>query len=64
MEKSLILAPFCSFVSLNDTQELEPDLVPRSMLKFSKKVREINRKYEQNNNADLDNGVINYAVEE
>lgn len=46
MEKSLILAPFCSFVSLNDTQELEPDLVPRSMLKFSKKVREINRQYE------------------
>jgi hypothetical protein len=34
------------------------------MLKFSKKVREINRQYEQNNNADLDNGVINDAVEE
>jgi len=43
MEKSLILAPFCSFISLNDTQELEPDLAPRSMLRFGKRVREINR---------------------
>lgn len=62
MEKSLILAPYCSLINLDDTQEPEPDLAPKSMLKFGKKVREINRKYEQNNNSDLDNGVINDAI--
>ena len=46
MEKSFILAPYCSYMNLNDTLEQEPELVPRSVLKFSKKVREINRQYE------------------
>ena len=33
-------------------------------IKYGKRVREINRVYEQNNNADLDNGVINEAIEQ
>ena len=43
MEKSLILPPFCSFVGMNDTLEQDSELVPRSVLKFGKKVRKINR---------------------
>ena len=61
LEKSYVLAPFSSFVCLNDTMEEEPEIVS-GVLRFGKKVREINRKYEENNNADLDNGVINEAV--
>ncbi len=34
------------------------------MIKFSTKCREKNRIYEQNNNADLDNGVYNEFVNE
>ena len=30
---------------------------PRKTVKFAAKVREIDRQYEQNNNAELDNGV-------
>lgn len=39
-------------------------LVPRRTIKFSTKCREKNRIYEQNNNADLDNGVYNEFVNE
>jgi len=63
MDKSYVLAPFNSFVCLNDTLEEEPETVG-GVIRFGKKVREVNRKYEENNNADLDNGVINQAVQE
>ena len=33
-------------------------------IKFGKQVREINRAYEQNNNAELDNGIINQVIQE
>jgi hypothetical protein len=63
MERSYILAPFNSIHSLNDTIEADEfDLAPQNYFKFGLKVREINREYEQNNNADLDNGVINKAL--
>ena len=32
-------------------------LMPRTAVKFSARVKEIDRQYELNNNADLDNGV-------
>ena len=35
----------------------------KSILKFGPKVREIDRQYEINNNADLDNGVYNQVKE-
>lgn len=38
--------------------------MPRRVIKFAKKCREKNRIYEQNNNADLDNGVYNEFVNE
>ena len=34
------------------------------IIKFSKKCRDLNREYELNNNADLDNGVYNAFVNE
>ena len=39
-------------------------IAPRRTIKFSTKCREKNRIYEQNNNADLDNGVYNDFVNE
>lgn len=57
-----MLAPFNSLISLNDTLEDLP-LIESHAIKYGKRVREINRVYEQNNNADLDNGVINEAIE-
>jgi len=39
-------------------------LAPRRTIKFMTKCREKNRIYEQNNNADLDNGVYNEFVNE
>ena len=39
-------------------------IAPRRVIKFSTKCREKNRIYEQNNNADLDNGVYNEFVNE
>jgi hypothetical protein len=37
---------------------------PRTAVKFSAKVKEIDRQYELNNNADLDNGVYHQDDEE
>ena len=34
------------------------------IMRFSKKCRDLNREYEGNNNADLDNGVYNAFVNE
>jgi hypothetical protein len=70
--KSIILAPFNSTVSeiqLFDEEGKEkpyqwPDevrrlIVPKRVLKFAPKVKDLDRQYEHNNNADLDNGVYN-----
>jgi hypothetical protein len=59
-ERSVILAPYNSLHCLDDTMELSDSIeIESRAIKFGKNVREINRQYEQNNNADLDNGVVN-----
>ena len=45
-------------------KEITNLIVGRKAIKFSNKCREKNRIYEQNNNADLDNGVYNEFVNE
>lgn len=35
-------------------------LLPRKVIKFAAKLQEINRQYELNNNAELDNGVYHH----
>lgn len=70
--KSIILAPFNSTVS--DIQAVDEEgkerpyqwpeevrklIVPKRVLKFAPKVKDLDRQYEHNNNADLDNGVYN-----
>lgn len=74
-EKSIIYAPFNS--SFTDFDEDQPQLFkwpaevlqlmqPKrsKIIKFSKRCRDLNREYEENNNADLDNGVYNAFVNE
>lgn len=68
-EKSVILAPFNSTKS--NIESLEPfsetikDLLQsNSCIKFAARVRDINKQYEQNNNAELDNGVYHKLEEE
>ena len=48
----------------NWPKEITDLIAPRRTIKFSTKCREKNRIYEQNNNADLDNGVYNEFVNE
>jgi serine/threonine protein kinase len=69
--KSIILAPFNSTVSeitgADEEQkapfiwpeEIRRMIVPKRVLKFAPKVKDLDRQYEHNNNADLDNGVYN-----
>jgi hypothetical protein len=62
--RSIVLAPFNSTKSnLDDSDSISSSinklLIPRSAIKFSAKVKEIDRQYELNNNAMLDNGVYN-----
>ena len=75
--KSIILAPFNSTVSevenLDDQGQPKPYqwpedvkklIVPKRILKFAPKVKDLDRQYEHNNNADLDNGVYNNIGDE
>ncbi len=39
-------------------------MLPKRVIKFNAKIREINRQYELNNNAELDNGVYHQDDEE
>ena len=58
--RSIILAPFNSTRSqlvYEEDRLMEQLLVDRAAVKFSARVKEIDRQYELNNNADLDNGV-------
>lgn len=60
--RSIILAPFNStrsqlVYSQDEEQMMKDMLAPRAAVKFSARVKEIDRQYELNNNADLDNGV-------
>ena len=67
--KSIILAPFNSSLSSNmgenaDFEDEEndlnnPDLIVRNgIIKFSPKIKDLNRNYELNNNQDIDNGIV------
>ena len=63
--KSIILAPFNSSFLLNDEITLslidnyDKDLIVKNhLIKFSVKVKELNRIYELNNNGEIDNGVV------
>lgn len=64
---SIILAPFSStksqFQITQDEKAIRALLVPRNIIKFAPKVREIERQYEMNNNAQLDNGVYHQDEE-
>ena len=60
--KSVILAPFNS--SASDINAKIPSyikklIVSKDKIKFGPRVREVNRKYEENNNQEVDNGVYN-----
>lgn len=68
--KSVILAPFNSTKSnISDyggkiPPYIEEMLVDKKHLKFAAKVKEIDRQYELNNNAELDNGVYHQDSDE
>ena len=59
--RSIILAPFNSTKSqlqiTQDEMAIHALVVPRNIIRFAPKVKEIERQYEMNNNAELDNGV-------
>lgn len=62
-EKSVVFCPFNSVIKQSElAEEFKPldfrELVlPRRVLKFSSRVKEVNRAYERFNNLDFDNGV-------
>ncbi len=63
--KSLILAPFNSSYIINDESQIslidninEELFIKNNIIKFSVKVKELNRIYELNNNGEIDNGVV------
>ena len=64
--RSIILAPFNSTKSQIESQydSIRDMIQPKNCIKFSAKVKEIDRQYELNNNADLDNGVYHQEDEE
>ena len=60
--KSVILAPFNSTRTHIDAnfhlnESIQEKMIDRRVIKFAAKVKEIDRQYEANNNAELDNGV-------
>lgn len=59
--KSLVLAPFNSTWSDKDRQ-VSFDVVDKRVIKYANRVKDVNRQYELNNNADLDNGVYNKFI--
>lgn len=68
--KSVILAPFNSTKSNLDmsqptlTPSMRELLVSKRCLKFAARVRDVDKQYEMNNNADLDNGVYHKVENE
>ena len=47
-----------------ENEGITPLIVPKDILTFEQKCREVNRQYMLNNNAELDNGVYNENEEE
>ena len=64
-EKSIIYAPFNTTIisQTSEQQQRAPVIIENSKLVFSSKVRELNRKYECNNNCDVDNGIAKVATD-
>ena len=68
--KSVILAPFNSTKSNLDMSEptlnesMREMLCTKRCIKYAARVRDIDKQYEMNNNADLDNGVYHKVDEE
>lgn len=67
--KSVVLAPFNSTRTHIDenfhlNQSILELMIEKKNLKFAPKVREVNRQYEANNNAELDNGVYHQDDED
>ena len=72
--RSVILAPFNSTKSNVDangnvhnfvlSESVKALIETRKIIKFGRRVREIDKQYEINNNADLDNGVFHKYEEE
>ena len=67
--KSIILAPFNSTLTEYTKSYESVRKIPKTeirnkseIIKFSAKVRDIDRQYEKNNNGDLDNGVYNKLI--
>lgn len=64
-EKSVILAPFNSTRSDCRPFDIVKDKhLIKGKIKFAARCRELDRQYEANNNADLDNGVYNKLAQE
>lgn len=58
ISKSQVLAPFNTVESsANEFIESIEPLVVKNDIKFSSKLREVNRQYERNNNSNIDNGI-------
>ena len=60
--KSIVLAPFNSTLThisqeLYLREDIKDLIIDKKSIKFAVKAKEIDRQYEKNNNADLDNGV-------
>ena len=64
LSKSVILAPFNTNENNNSSliDDMEPMVVSKKVIKFSSKLREVDRKYERDNNSNLDNGVYVKSV--
>ena len=62
--KSLILAPFNSSMTYENIENNDYDynnkslIIKNNVIKFSAKVKELNRNYELNNNGEIDNGIV------
>ena len=53
--KSVILAPYNTKEEFNE--EIKSSIVDKKVIKFESKLREIDRKFERNNNSNIDNGI-------
>jgi hypothetical protein len=67
--KSIILAPFNSTKSdiencVTITKSMKELMQSKGCLKFAPRVRDVDKQYEVNNNAELDNGVYHKFDEE
>jgi hypothetical protein len=56
--KSVILAPFNSSIKITEESSLNDIPIENDVIKFCGKAKELNRKYELDNNGEIDNGII------